>query len=87
MRMDILRSEKGGYSKTAVLTKIDALNALLMAAADGADPNVIRPQLDKVNAITLTREKGGLFGKQGFSVEDTDDYIAKLEQQLMEKLR
>ena len=86
MRMDILRSEKGGYSKTAVLTKIDALNALLIAA-DSADPNVIRPQLDKVNAITLTREKGGLFGKQGFSVEDTDDYIAKLEQQLMEKMR
>jgi len=86
MRNDILRIEKGGYSKTAVLTKIDALNALLMAA-DSADPNMIRPQLDKVNAIKLTREKGGLFGKQGFSVEDTDAYIAKLEEQLMEKLR
>lgn len=86
MRNDILRIEKGGYSKTAVLTKIDALNALLMAA-DSADPNVIRPQLDKVNAIKLTREKGGLFGKQGFSVEDTDACIAKLEEQLMEKLR
>ena len=88
MRMDILKEEKGGYNKVSVLTKTDALNALLYMAESGdVAPDKIRAELEKVSAMELKREKGGFFGVRGFSVEDTDAYLAKLEAQIEEKLR
>ena len=82
MRSDILRSEKGGYNKTDVLTKIDALNALLMMAEEGVDSSKILPELEKVRQRPISREKDGFFGTIGFSAEDTDNYIADLEGQI-----
>ena len=82
MRSDILRSEKGGYNKTDVLTKIDALNALLMMAEEGVDSSKIMPELEKVRQRPISREKDGFFGTIGFSAEDTDNYIADLEGQI-----
>jgi hypothetical protein len=88
MRTDILRSVKGGYTKTSVLTKIDALNALRFMAEDGkVAPDKIRAELDRVSAIELVHEKAGFFGRYGFDTEDTDAYIAKLEAEIEEKLR
>lgn len=55
MRYEVLRSAKGGYNKTDVLTKLDALNALLMMAEEGIDSSKILPELEKeiANKIML----------------------------------
>lgn len=83
MRLEVFRSVKGGYNKTAVLTKLDALNALIMVAQSGsADKNKILAELDKVEALEMKREKGGFFGKAGFAVENVDAYIEQLEEEL-----
>ena len=82
MRSEVLRSEKGGYNKTDVLTKIDALSALLMMAEEGVDSSKIMPELEKVRQRPISREKDGFFGTIGFSAEDTDNYIADLEGQI-----
>ena len=82
MRSEVLRSEKGGYNKTDVLTKIDALNALLMMAEEGVDSSKILPELEKVRQRPIRKEKDGFFGTIGFAVEDTDNYIADLEGQI-----
>ena len=82
MRSEGLRSEKGGYNKTDVLTKIDALSALLMMAEEGMDSSRILPELEKVRQRPISREKDGFFGTIGFYVEDTDNYIADLEGQI-----
>jgi len=82
MRSEVLRSEKGGYNKTDVLTKIDTLSALLMMAEEGVDSSRILPELEKVRQRPMRKEKDGFFGKMGFSVEDTDNYIADLEGQI-----
>lgn len=82
MRSEVLRSEKGGYNKTDVLTKIDALSALLMMAEEGVDSSKIMPELEKVRQRPIRKEKDGFFGKMGFSAEDTDNYIADLEGQI-----
>ena len=86
MRSEVLRSEKGGYNKTDVLTKIDALNALLMMAEEGVDSSKIPPELEKVRQRPMRKEKSGFFGTIGFSAEDTDNYIADLEAKLMNAL-
>lgn len=88
MRMDILRDVKGGFKKTSVLTKIDALNALLFMAESGdTAPDKIRAELEKVRTIELEREKGGFFGGRGFAEEDTLEYITRLEERIEDMLR
>lgn len=88
MRHEVLRGEKGGYNKTDVLTKLDTLNAVLMMLEQGGVPQEqLNAGLKAAEAVELRREKGGIFGKQGFSVKDTDDYIARLEEQIEEKLK
>ena len=47
MRPEVLRSKKGGYNKTDVLTKIDALSALLMMAEEGVDSSKILPESEE----------------------------------------
>ncbi|PWJ13444.1 hypothetical protein [Ruminococcus flavefaciens] len=86
MRSEVLRSEKGGYNKTDVLTKLDALNALLMMAEEGVDSSKILPELEKIRQRPMRKEKSGFFGTIGFSAEDTDNYIADLEAKLMNAL-
>ncbi|MCR4639759.1 hypothetical protein [Ruminococcus sp.] len=87
MRYDVLKNVKGGYNKTDVLTKLDALNALLMMAEQGIDSSKILPELDRVRQLPLRQEKGGFFGKIGFSAEDTDAYIADLEKSITKALK
>lgn len=86
MGMEVLKSVKGGYNKAAVLAKLDAYNAILFMAEDGsASPETLSAELEKAGALELTREKSGFFGKYGFSVEDTDAYLADLMAKIKQK--
>ena len=86
MRLEVLRSEKGGYNKADVLTKLDSLNAILMMLEQGGVPREqLLAGLNAAEEVELRREKGGLFGKHGFSVEDTDAYLEKLMSEIRQK--
>lgn len=82
MGNDVLRQEKGGYNKASVLAKLDAYNILLMMAEEGVSSSKLIPELEKARALPLDRVKSGFFGQYGFSTEDTDNYIADLEEKI-----
>ena len=87
-----LKNEKGGYNKAAVLAKINTYTLALMmlenmpADMDQADRDKIVEEFEKAKQMELPREKSGFFGGSGFSVEDTDNYIALLEDKINQKL-
>ena len=84
MNHEVLRSVKGGYDKNAVVDKLENYGILMnMAEAPDADATKIRAELDKLRQTLLPRVKGGLFGKIGFSVEDTDNYFSQLEEKII----
>lgn len=88
MRMDILKSVKGGYTKTSVLTKIDLYNALLMMAEEGQiDRSVLLSQFESARAHELENEKGGFFGNYGFDTEAADSFLADLENKILSALK
>ena len=84
----VLRTEGGGYNKNDVLNKIDAYNALIysideMILSDSA----VNAELEKIRSMPLRKADGFLFFKgSGFSVKDTDDYIEKLEHEIISKI-
>lgn len=85
---DILRSEKGGYDKSQALMKIQAYNLLLMTIENGMSYNEAMNELERLRAMPInTVKSGGFFSKSGFSREDTDAYIAKLENQIIDALK
>ncbi|MBR6981907.1 MAG: hypothetical protein IKH75_00010 [Ruminococcus sp.] len=84
MQTEVLRSEKGGYVKADVLQKLDRMNALLMAARGGMRREEAMAELESIRETELRREKAGLFGKIGFSVEDTDAYLESVGQMILE---
>lgn len=87
MEAIILKSEKGGYNKNSVLTKIDAYNVLLLMAENGQlERDKLIAEFENAEKMELKREKSGFFGKSGFSVEDTDAYIARLEAEIKSML-
>lgn len=87
MNNEVLRSVKGGYDKNAVVAKLENYGILMnMAEAPDADASRIRAELDKLIQTQLPCVKGGLFGKIGFSVEDTDNYFSQLEEKIMSAL-
>jgi hypothetical protein len=79
MELDILRNQKGGYNKESFIAKLDAYNTLITAMQNGLPEDKAKAELELIHQQPLFREKGGFFGKVGFSVEDTDAYIADLE--------
>lgn len=79
MGADILRSVKGGYNKESFITKLDAYNKLITAMQNGLPSDKARLELAQIQQRPMHKEKGGLFGKIGYSVEDADAYIADLE--------
>lgn len=79
MELDILRNQKGGYNKESFIAKLDAYNALITAMQNGLPADKAKAELELIHQKPMFREKGGLFGKVGFSVEDTDAYIEELE--------
>lgn len=87
-----LKSEKGGYNKAAVLAKINTYTVALMmlesmpADMEQADRDKLIAEVEKAKQMELPREKSGFFGGSGFSVEDTDNYLATLEDQIKQKL-
>ena len=87
MSFEVLREKKGGYSKRDVLTKLDALNNLMLCLEDGMPREKALAELEKIKQIEMHKEKGGFFGSYGFDTGDTDDYIADLLSRIEEKLR
>lgn len=86
MDIGVLRNERGGYNKVSVLAKLDMYNNIILMLEDGRFPlSEIYSALEEAEAVELKREKGGLFGRTGFSVEDTDDYISALEDEIKRK--
>ena len=83
-----LKEEKGGYSRTDVLSKLDAYNALLfqldeMKLSDSA----VNAELERIRSMPLRKAGGFLcFKGSGFSVSDTDKYIEDLENTIREKI-
>ena len=87
MNAQVLRSVKGGYNKLAVITKLDSYNTLLAALEQGSlNRRQALDELEKIRYTELPKEKSGLFGKVGFSAEDTDAYLQNCEQMILEKL-
>ena len=46
---------------------------------NGLPQDKAKAELELIHQQPLFKEKGGFFGKIGFSIEDTDAYIADLE--------
>ena len=82
----ILRTEKGGYDKADAFRKITEYNMLLAEIKNGLSKDEAFDKMRKIKAKPLSRVKEGFFSKQGFSVEDTDDYISELENQIIDAL-
>ena len=80
MSKTVLREQKGGYKKIAVITKLDAYNCLIAAVEQGGmSRQQVLNELEKIRRMKLPTEKKGLFGTSGFSVEDTDAYMENCE--------
>ena len=82
----ILRSEKGGYSKKDVLKKMDAYGSLLFALDCGMDSETAAAELENIKTMPIEREEDGFFARSGFSVEDTDVYFAEMEEKILNKI-
>lgn len=88
MGFEMLKEEKGGYNKEAALRKIDAYNALLIYVKQGQlDRKTALAELNKLRAMEIGREPSGFFGRKGFSVKGTDDYIADVESEINQYIR
>lgn len=88
MGFEGLKYEKGGYNKEAVLRKIDAYTALLVYVKQGRfDRESTLAELKTVRAMEITREPSGFFGRKGFSVKDTDDYLADVEKEINQLIK
>lgn len=80
MKKQVLRSQKGGYNKAAVISKLDAYNTLIVAIQQGnMSRSEVMTELEYIRKMRMPTEKKGLFGEAGFSVEDTDAYIDECE--------
>ncbi len=83
MEAEILRSVKGGYNKESFITKLDAYNKLITAMQNGLPSEQARLELAQIQQKPMQKEKGGFFGKVGYSIEDADAYIADLEMNIV----
>ena len=83
----ILHDERGGYNKADVLAKTDAYNVLLIALDEmKMSVSAINAELEKIRSMPMRRTKGFILSAKGFSVKETDDYIANLEQEIRSKI-
>ena len=83
MGAEILRSVKGGYNKESFINKLDAYNKLITAMHNGMSSDDAKIELAQIQQKPMSKEKGGLFGKVGYSIEDADAYIADLEMNII----
>jgi hypothetical protein len=84
--INILRTEKGGYDKSETFTKLEEYTMLLVQIQKGLSKDEAFDKMKEIKAKPLSRVKEGFFSKQGFSVEDTDNYISELENQIIDAL-
>ncbi|MCR5111179.1 MAG: hypothetical protein K6B38_09775 [Ruminococcus sp.] len=83
----VLRTEKGGYEKKDVLSKIDAYNTLILAIDEmRLSDAAVNAELEKIRNMPMRKAKGLIFAGSGFSAEDTDNYIKELEETIMHKI-
>ncbi|MCR4795916.1 MULTISPECIES: hypothetical protein [Ruminococcus] len=82
-----LEKEEGGYTERSVLRKLEAYDMFVDFAKD---PKTIAakmlPHLERLRQLPLKRVKGGFFSKYGYSVEQVDRLIEKLDAQIMTAL-
>lgn len=88
MAGDILRTVNGGYNKADVLSKIDAYTVLIMTIDENLMSDAaVNAELLRIREMPLRQNKKGMiFSKSGFSIEDTDAYFEKLENEIMKKI-
>lgn len=82
-----LEKEEGGYTERSVLRKLESYDMFVDFAKD---PKTIAakmlPHLERLRQLPLKRVKGGFFSKYGYSVEQVDRLIEKLDAQIMTAL-
>jgi hypothetical protein len=83
MGAEILRSVKGGYNKESFIKKLDAYNKLITDMQNGLPSDKARIELANIQQKPMKVEKTGFFGKEGYSIEDADAYIADLEMNIV----
>ncbi|WP_295067717.1 hypothetical protein [Ruminococcus sp.] len=82
-----LDSAFGGYDKKDVLAKIDAYNSLILAIDEAnLSDAAINAELLKIRHMPMRKAKCLFLPCSGFSVPQTDEYIAELEKEIVNKI-
>ena len=84
--INIKKKKKGGYDKSETFTKLEEYSMLLIQIQKGLSKDEAFDKMKEIKAKPINRVKEGFFSKQGFSVEDTDNYISELENQIIDAL-
>ena len=82
-----LDSVFGGYDKKDVLAKTDAYNSLILAIDEAnLSDAAINAELLKIRHMPLRKAKCLFLPCSGFSIPQTDSYIAELEEMIQKKI-
>lgn len=76
MKNGILGTEKGGYNKIDVLTKIDAFMSLLMKIQNGMSSADAKEALINIKNMPLNTVSEN---EEGFAKLDTNGYFSQME--------
>ncbi len=83
-----LEKQEGGYTESSVLAKLEAYDMLIsLAKAPNAAAERISYEAERLRRLPLKRVKGGLFRKNGYSVEQVDKLIEELDSQIIAALK
>ena len=82
-----LDSVFGGYDKRDVLAKTDAYNSLILAIDEAnLSDAAINAELLKIRRMPMRKAKWLFLPLSGFSIPQTDNYIAELEEMIQKKI-
>ena len=82
-----LDSVFGGYDKKDVLAKTDAYNSLILAIDEAnLSDAAINAELLKIRHMPMRKAEWLFLPLSGFSIPQTDSYIAELEKEIANKI-